>query len=187
MTLKNISDTNVKIALINSTGDFYQSHNCPATLSPNASCTLKVTFTPSAPGTRAGSVKISDNATGSPQSVPLKGTASGTGSIKLTLSPPALDFGSVPVGVTSQPQKVTVTNMGNVAASFLPPWGFDQEGKDCSDFHNTPQCGTSLAPNASCEVMVTFKPKASGTRSGAFVIRQGVRTVSIPLSGTGTP
>ncbi|MGO8948434.1 MAG: hypothetical protein ACLQUY_12400, partial [Ktedonobacterales bacterium] len=46
----------------------------PSTVAAGASCSLSVTFTPSANGTRSATVTITDNATGSPQSVTLSGT-----------------------------------------------------------------------------------------------------------------
>jgi hypothetical protein len=48
------------------------------TLAPGASCGISVTFSPTATGTRTASVVYTDNAPGSPQSVPLTGTGSGT-------------------------------------------------------------------------------------------------------------
>ena len=186
VTLTNTgSETLTFSAVASTSGDFYQSNNCPHSLLPQASCTLSVIFTPTVAGTRSGSVNVSDNATGSPQKLPLTGTATGTGKIILTLSPSSLDFGSVAVGTTSSPQTVTVTNIGSVAASFVHPFGFNTAGTDCSDFQIASQCGTSLGPNASCQVTVTFTPKAMGTRTGYFQALQGARTVSIPLSGTG--
>jgi len=186
-TLKNTSGATLKIAGISRTGDFYQGNNCPATLSPGASCTLRVTFTPTSAGTRLGGVIIADNAPGSPHKLPLSGTGTGTGNVKLTLSPAALNFGNVAVGTTSTPQKVTVTNVGSVAASFSPPFGFVTAGTNCGDFQENSQCGTSLAAKASCEVIVTFKPTASGTRKGFVVVRQGAASVSTAVSGTGMP
>jgi len=187
-TLKNTSGAALKISNISwASGDFYQSNNCPATLLPGASCSLRVTFTPSSSGTKSGNVKISDNAAQSPQTLLLTGIGSGTGAIKLTLSPAALNFGSVAAGATSGPQMVTVKNVGTATANFSAPFGFDTAGADCHDFHNAPQCGTSLAPGASCTASVTFKPTASGTREGIFVVHQGGHTVYIPESGTGTP
>jgi hypothetical protein len=38
------------------------------------SCTISVTFTPSATGARSASVSVADTAPGSPQTVPLSGT-----------------------------------------------------------------------------------------------------------------
>lgn len=187
-TLKNGSGAALNIAHIYwPTGDYDSTNNCPSTLLPNASCTLKVTFTPTSPGTRLGAVTIADNAPGSPQKLSLSGTGSGTGSIMLRLSPASLSFGSVAVGTTSSPQTLTVTNVGNVAANFSSPFTFETGGKDCGDFHKNPQCGTTLAPNASCEVTIAFKPTTTGTRTGIFVVHQGAQTRSITLSGTGTP
>jgi hypothetical protein len=187
VTLTNTGSEPLTFSTVNwATGDFYQSSNCPHSLSPQASCTLSVMFTPTVPGSKSGAVNVSDNAAGSPQKLPLTGTASGPGKIILGLSPATLDFGSVAVGTTSSPQTVTVTNVGTAAASFLHPFGFNTAGTDCGDFHFNSQCGTSLAPSASCQVTVTFQPKAIGTRTASLLALQGARTVSIPMSGTGT-
>ncbi len=65
-------------------GDFAQSNTCPSTLAARVSCTISVTFTPTATDSRSASVTITDNAAGSPQSVALSGTGvaglPGTGS-----------------------------------------------------------------------------------------------------------
>jgi hypothetical protein len=184
-TLKNTGGAALKIAGIGRSGDFYEGNNCPATLAAAASCTIRVTFTPTSPGAKSSAVTIFDNASGSPHKLPLSGTGSGTGSIMLTLSPPSVSFGSVTVGSSSGSQTVTLTNVGTVAASFLDPFGFATSGTDWRDFHKNPHCGTSLASGKSCTISVFFKPLATGTRSGFFLVRQGAASVQIPLSGTG--
>jgi hypothetical protein len=183
--LKNIGAAPLKITGIGRSGDFYEGTNCPTNLVPNASCTLSVTFTPTSAGTRSGAVTIWDNAPGSPHKLSLSGTGSGAGNISLRLSPTSLSFGSVAVGTPTNPQTVTLTNTGAVAASFLDPFGFSTTGTNWSDFHKNPHCGTSLAPKASCQVSVFFKPTARGARTGFFLVRQGAASVQIPLSGTG--
>jgi len=55
-------------------GDFSQNNNCPSSLLPNGSCTFSITFSPSATGTRTGSINISDNDGSSPQTITLSGT-----------------------------------------------------------------------------------------------------------------
>ena len=58
-------------------GDFGQQNTWPSgssTLAAGASCTIRVTFTPTAEGIRSASLTITDNASGSPQSVALSGT-----------------------------------------------------------------------------------------------------------------
>jgi hypothetical protein len=184
-TLKNTGSTALKIISIGRSGDFYEGNNCPGTLLAGASCTLSVKFTPTAGGTRSGSVTIFDNAAGSPQKLPLGGTGSGTGSIALQLSPGSLSFGSVVVGTTSSSLTVTLTNTGTAAANFRDPFGFATSGTNWRDFHKDPHCGLSLAPGQSCTVSVFFKPLATGTRTGFFLVRQGAASVQIPLSGTG--
>jgi hypothetical protein len=184
--LKNVGSGPLIVISIGRSGDFYEGNNCPTTLAADASCTLRVVFTPTAGGTRSGAVTITDNAAGSPHRLPLTGTGTGTGSIVLMLSPASLSFGSVPEGTISSPETVTVTNTGTVAASFSGPFGFATSGTDWRDFHKDPNCGTSLAPGKSCTVTVTFKPTASRTETGFFLVRQGAASVQIPLSGTGT-
>lgn len=48
------------------------------TLAVGASCSISVTFSPTATGTRTANVVYTDNAANSPQSVPLTGTGTGT-------------------------------------------------------------------------------------------------------------
>ncbi len=67
--------TTVAVAGTNA-ASFGESSNCGATLAPNASCTLSVTFAPTAGGALAGNVVFTDNVTGSPQTVALAGTGS---------------------------------------------------------------------------------------------------------------
>jgi hypothetical protein len=54
--------------------DFAEGNNCGSSLSGGHSCTISVTFTPSATGTRNATLAIGDNGGGSPQSVTLQGT-----------------------------------------------------------------------------------------------------------------
>jgi trimeric autotransporter adhesin len=67
-----LSITSIQITGANS-GDFAQNNNCPASLPVTDSCTINVTFSPTTTGTRNAAVSITDNAPGSPQSVPLTG------------------------------------------------------------------------------------------------------------------
>jgi hypothetical protein len=162
-TLANTGSAELKMSSIGGpSGDFTLDTKCPSGLKAGASCTLNVTFTPTSAGAKLGAVVITDNAPGSPHTLQLRGTATGTGSIILTLSPASLDFGSVAVGSSSDPQTVTVTNNGTVAASLVPPLGLFIRGTNNRDFHLNSQCGMSLAPQASCTATVTFQPTTGG-------------------------
>src|SRR5215472_16100661 len=72
ITLTNSGDAALTISSIRRSGtnrlDFVQSNTCPSsssTLAAGASCTISVTFTPTANGSRSASVTITDNASGS--------------------------------------------------------------------------------------------------------------------------
>jgi FtsP/CotA-like multicopper oxidase with cupredoxin domain len=78
VTLKNTGGSTLTINRIsiggNNRSDFTQTNTCGASLAAGASCAINVTFRPLARGTRTATVSVSDNAPGSPQSVPLRGT-----------------------------------------------------------------------------------------------------------------
>jgi len=74
VTLTNAGNVPLIIGSTLAMGDFSQNNNCPSSLLPHTSCTLSVTFSPSAVGTRTGSISISDNDGSSPQTVTLSGT-----------------------------------------------------------------------------------------------------------------
>jgi hypothetical protein len=62
------------IGLSTSYNLFATSNNCPATLAPAGSCTIRVRLTPETTGLLTGSLYIDDNTVNSPQIVPLSGT-----------------------------------------------------------------------------------------------------------------
>ncbi len=62
---------------VSTTGDFAQISNCPVSLAVGASCSVTVSFTPSTVEPRSGSLRFTDNASDSPQSVALSGSGSG--------------------------------------------------------------------------------------------------------------
>ena len=65
--------------------DFAQNNTCPATLLVSAGCQINVTFTPTSGGTRAGTLTISDGASGSTQTVALSGVGQ---DFSLSATPP---------------------------------------------------------------------------------------------------
>jgi len=73
VTLTNLSSFSVQIFTPTVLGDFAQTNNCPTSLSGHQSCTFSVTFTPTATGSRTGTLYISDTDAGSPQTITLSG------------------------------------------------------------------------------------------------------------------
>jgi hypothetical protein len=60
-------------------------------------------------------------------------------------------------------------------------------GTDSRDFAMTKSCGTSVAAGGSCDIFVTFRPSASGTRTAAVSITDDApkSPQSLPLTGVG--
>src|SRR5437868_3916388 len=74
ITVSNTGGAPISISNIAISGDFSQTTTCGTSLAVAAQCTISVTFTATAIGPRTGQVTITDNASGSPQVVSLKGT-----------------------------------------------------------------------------------------------------------------
>jgi hypothetical protein len=78
VALENGTSSPLSISSIAFTGtnsvDFAQTNNCGASLAVGASCSIDVTFTPAASGTRTATLTVTDNAGGSPQNASLSGT-----------------------------------------------------------------------------------------------------------------
>jgi Abnormal spindle-like microcephaly-assoc'd, ASPM-SPD-2-Hydin len=161
-SVKLTNDGSLPLSLTNflASGDFSFTSNCLSTLAVSASCTLNVSFKPTAAGTRTGTISIIDNAPDSPQTLSLTGTGTPP---PVTVSPSSLTFSSQAVGTTSTSQRVTLTNNGSgplTVTSVLAS----------GDFSQTNNCGMTVAASASCTINVTFQPVAAGTRTGTLTI-----------------
>ena len=64
----------LNVTSVTASGDFVAVRSCGATVASGASCAVSITFTPTATGTRTGSLSIVDDAVGSPHVVTLTGT-----------------------------------------------------------------------------------------------------------------
>jgi probable HAF family extracellular repeat protein len=183
VTLTNVGTTTLAISGIVITGtnarDFAQTHTCGSLLAAGASCSISVTFTPTASGTRTAALSITDNAAGSPQKVPLSGIGT-----TAKVSPTSMGFGSVFIGTTSPAEAATLTNVSTATLNIA---NIAISGTDAGDFAQTSTCGSSLAAGASCSISVRFKPTASGTRTAALSITDNAAgsPQKVSLSGTG--
>ena len=182
VTITNVGNATLTVTGTPANGDFAATNNCTAPVAPAASCSVSVTFTPTATGPRSGLLSIQDNAGDSPQSLSLSGTGTPNGPA-ISLSATALPFGSQLVGSTSSSQSLMLTNSGN--AKLTLTGGIKPSG----DFaFATNSCTDSLAAGASCNITVTFTPTATGPRAGAITITDDApgSPQSVTLSGEGT-
>lgn len=176
--LRDMGSSPLSISSITSNGDFAETDNCGSSVSAAGSCTLSVTFTPTAAGTRSGSILFQDNAAGSPHVINL--TGSGAVAI-VALSPASLSFSTQPVGTASAAQSVTLTNTGTATLNV-------SSIQIAGDFAQVNNCPSALASNRSCTFNVSFTPTVTGTRNGTLTLSDNAQSSpqSVTLTGTGS-
>jgi hypothetical protein len=74
VTVTNPGTSAVSMSSIGITGPFGESNNCGTSLGAGASCTVSVTFAPTAAGSASGTLSVNSSAPGSPLTVALTGT-----------------------------------------------------------------------------------------------------------------
>jgi hypothetical protein len=164
--------------------EFAETNTCGNSVAAGATCTVNVTFTPAATGTRSAQLQIIDNAAGTPHIVGLTGTAIAVSTPAVTLAPASLNFGDQAVGAASPTLAVTLDNTGNSGLSIS---SIAISGTSAADFAQTNTCTSSVAPGASCSISVVFKPAKTGSSSAQIVITDnaGGSPHQILLSGSG--
>jgi hypothetical protein len=180
VTLTNSGATTLTITgMTLGTLNFALMNKCPATLAGGHSCRIALYFTPTRQGNLSDTLSIFDNGGGSPQLVTLTGSAT-----IVSVSPASLNFGAVPVGRTSPPQKVTLTNHGSTKVQITK---ISVTAINRQDFTEVNACGNSLGAGTSCTIDVWFTPKATGSRSATLSITDngGASPQQVPLTGTG--
>jgi sugar lactone lactonase YvrE len=167
LTLKNPSGAALTVTSISidgpNAGDFAETDTCGGSIGAGGSCTLSVTFTPSATGAESGFVSVStDGNFGLPILISLSG--SGVTPV-VRLSPSSLSFGNQLAGTTGSGQVVTLTNGSNASAQLTIT-----NIAATMPYAETNTCAAPLAAGASCTITVTFTPAASGSYAGAVII-----------------
>ena len=170
--------------------DFTESDNCVSAspLAANASCAITVKFAPAATASYSASVSIADNASNSPQTVPLAGTGTAPAAPVASLTAPAA-FPSTTVGATATALSATLSNTGTAALSIS---GVTIAGTNPSDFAittGTNACGATLAAGSSCSIYVTFTPASAASFTATLSVADNASgsPQTAALTGTGTP
>ncbi len=153
--------------------EFTKSGTC-STANPVAagsSCTVTASFIPNTIGTKSANISLTHNATGSPNSITLSGTAAAAAAPAISLSSTAFSFASQTVGSTSTAQTLTLSNTGT-ANLTINSVGFT--GTNASEFSQatgtTCTNGVSIAPSGNCLYKFTFNPMTSGNKTAGLSV-----------------
>jgi hypothetical protein len=194
MTLKNVGNAPLIINGFGLSGgntlDFASTSTCPiggTGLPVGITCTVSMTFTPKAIGSRSSILVVSSN---DPVTPALNISLSGVGTQSVAaLSATSLTFPVQLVNTTSAVQTVTLSNTGNIAFTLTSIVAAGANAGDYTANYTCPIGGAGLAPGANCAINVTFRPLAAGARSATVNVVTTANlnpTPTIALSGTGT-
>jgi len=193
VTIRNTGTANLTIGTITLTGanqgDFliFSDNASGKTLTPDTATTVQVQFSPTAVGSRNASLKIpSNDADENPTYVTLTGTGIAP---DIDVTPTSVTFTpSVLIGDTSDPETVTIRNIGT---ADLIIGTITLTGANPGDFliSSDNASGKTLPPGTAATVQVRFKPTDIGSRTASLEIPSNdpdEDPVNVPLSGTGT-
>ena len=176
VTIQNTGTANLVVSNIATTGDFATTGNC-ATVPAGSNCSLTVTFTPTATGSRTGELTLTDNVGGADQSQTL--TLSGLGTAAgAALTPSVAIFPGTGVGSSSFVFNTTLTNTGTIPLTGISI-------SILGDFTQANTCTASLAAGVSCIIGITYSPTIPGAETGTLIVADNLGTQTVALNGTG--
>ena len=217
LTLHDTGTINLTNIVVTVTAPFSRSTGtpgtCTATLPGNAAgtatCTINIVYNaPATAGTSNGTVTITANQNGSPVTItgsPVAASGTSVAPVRAaTLTPATRAYGTVARGSTAGPTQIfTLTNTGNVNLTGIGDGTLG--GTNPGEFfivQNASSCGpfvtgrigpsfTTLAPNATCQVSVQFRPTtalaAGVVRNATISVSDIAGTQTSTLNGTGSP
>jgi hypothetical protein len=180
-TVTNIGGAPLTINSIAASGNYTQSNTClGATLQPNKSCVISVTFTPSLAGAIPGETTITNSLSGTPSLLKI----TGTGVPPISIAPTSISFGTVTVGNTSPSHMVTLANNSSVTFNLQ----FSASGNFVAVGSGSTPCGATLAAASTCMLSVAFTPTTAGSvRGGVAIAYNGAYSPQVvSLAGTGS-
>lgn len=144
-------------------GDFTRAGTCAngASVPAGGSCTIQLSFAPTAVGTRSGTLTVTSNASNGNPTVALSGSAV---QYSISVNPTSATLQTL-MGTTSSPAQAVVANNGGspLTLSSIAATGpfLLQVGSN--------SCGAGpmmLSPGQSCNVYIVFQPTAPGAATG---------------------
>ncbi|WP_088312914.1 choice-of-anchor D domain-containing protein [Kineosporia sp. R_H_3] len=157
-----------------------------ATLAVDDTCTVDVSFSPTATGNRTADLRVVHSGMNSPVVTVLDGIGGAEGdTAAISFQPRSLTFAQLAVNSASAAARVTISNVGgslplsvsNLAVGGAPD-DFAIVDDSCRD--------GEVAPGGTCWVDVVFTPTRAGAIGGSLVVTDNApgTTHSVALTGT---
>jgi hypothetical protein len=164
---------------VSASTNFSETNTCGSSVASNGTCTISVSFTPTATGNLTGTVSATwTSAGGGTDSATLSGTGLASGGV--CIIPPLIgaacdgtytyDSSNVGVASADSPAQETLSNTTGAGLSSI---ACSTTGTDASDFTLGGTCATTLANDAIYQIPTTFTPGAGGSRTGNLSVSYG--------------
>ena len=152
-----------------------------ATLAPGASCLYSAKFTPTAAGTRTGTITIYSTASNPTVTLPLSGVGTSTAAGTLAVSPATLALGSVVVGTSGTASGSLTAGGASVIVSAV-------SSNNSAFSIGGLSLPVTIAAGKSAGFTVTFSPQTAGAATAALTFTSNAQssTTVESLTGTGT-
>jgi len=199
-----LTTTSVVIGAVNSpnisdSANFQETDTCQGyTVLPNGTCEITVTFAPQTPLSPATTLTFNDTMTifadvsgGQLSTVALTGSSTAP---PVSLSTGTINFNvgttnnGVLVGSPSAQFSLSISNNSHTTAITLAP--FTNSGTPFSIVSGSNTCGSTLAANSACSVLLVFTPTVAGAATGTLSFSYQMPgapsvTETVNLTGTG--
>ncbi len=190
ITLENTGDEVLNISAINLSGIdsalFSTDANASYVIPAGGFVTFNGIFTPdNNVGNKFASIEIISDDSNSPHSISLTGEVVLTQEPELLFALSTLDFGDQPVGASSAPQLLTITNSGIAALDIT---AFNTTGEAAGEYNvSSPSLPVILAPGESTDLSIVFTPSSETIRPATLTVESNdpAGAKSVPLTGTG--
>ncbi len=190
VTVTNTGTAPLTVSAVTVTGTdaamFAATNNCTVAIAPAGTCTISVTFTPTALGARTATLNIASNVPSSPTTVALTGTGIPPA---LTLTPPSLTFAAQNLGSAASAIQTMV--LSNTSTGPVTTTSVTFGGPNADQFVVAIPAGcvrTRIAGATFCTLRVQFRPTVAsgpGLKTASFTIVSSAGTFTGNVSGTG--
>lgn len=181
-TITNTGGRDLELTSFSLTGDAsadFSTNASENSLSAGDSYVFDVVFEPQSEGEKNADLVILTN--DGKKTINLTGIASPQLVAAATLSTTNIDFTDVEIGASSS-LPFTITSTGD---SDLEIIGYSFSGANASDF-TTNGTATTVSPNQTSDVSVTFTPQSEGVKSAVLAIETNAGTFNVAVEGNGT-
>ena len=178
VNLINATPNPATVTGLSTTSGYAEADTCSAVLPPHGECRVSISFSATGNQDAPGALTIANYGPGGPEAVTLHATGVQPGDLSVSPNSLSIQFGYI--GTSSNFSPVTVTNNSKNTITI-------QKIATTAPYTQTNTCPASLAPAATCQVSVVFKPTVTGLANGVLTVTHSGNgsPLTMPLTGTG--